>query len=84
MILLDGPLGTELDARGVATPPPLWSAAAITEAPDVIQAIHRDYALAGATLHTTNTFRTRPRQAGPAWATLAASSTVHTSARSTR
>lgn len=71
VILLDGPLGTELAARGVATPPPLWSAAAIVSAPGVIQAIHRDYAEAGATVHTANTFRTKRRQAGDAWEELA-------------
>ena len=50
IVLLDGPVGTELAARGVATPPPLWSAAAIDAAPDVLAAIHRDYAAAGATV----------------------------------
>ena len=54
--LLDGPMGTELAARGVMTELPLWSAAAIDAAPEVIAAIHRDYADAGATVHTANTF----------------------------
>src|SRR5262249_23286704 len=44
VILLDGPVGTELAARGVATPAPLWSAAAIESAPEVLAAIHRDHA----------------------------------------
>lgn len=69
--MLDGPVGTELLARGVATPIPLWSAAAITTAPDVLGAIHRDYAVAGATVHTANTFRTKRRQVGSAWESLA-------------
>ncbi len=56
--LLDGPVGTELARRGVPTPLPLWSAAAIRGAPEVLAAIHRDYAAAGATVHTANTFRT--------------------------
>ncbi len=56
--LLDGPVGTELARRGVPTPLPLWSAAAIRSAPEVLAAIHRDYAAAGATVHTANTFRT--------------------------
>lgn len=59
-ILLDGPMGTELDARGVPTPLPGWSAHALEEAPDVVVEIHRAYADAGARVHTTNTFRTRP------------------------
>ncbi|AUX20101.1 homocysteine S-methyltransferase [Sorangium cellulosum] len=72
--ILDGPVGTELAARGVETPAPLWSAAALLDARgrEVVRAIHREYALAGATVHTANTFRTRRRQAGAAWAELTA------------
>ncbi len=69
--ILDGPMGTELLARGVETPVPRWSAAALESAPDVVAAIHRDYAAAGATVHTANTFRTKRRQLGEAWETLA-------------
>ena len=69
--LLDGPLGTELNARGVVTDLPLWSAVAIDTAADVIAAIHRDYANAGATVHTANTFRTKRRVAGDNWERLA-------------
>ncbi len=65
--LLDGPLGTELSARGVSTQLPLWSAAAIDSAPDVIAAIHRDYVDAGAVVHTSNTFRTKRRTVGDDW-----------------
>lgn len=61
LTILDGPLGTELLARDVPTPLPGWSAHALDEAPDVVSAIHADYAAAGATVHTTNTFRTRRR-----------------------
>jgi len=71
MTILDGPLGTELVARGVSIPEPLWSARALEQAPDVVAAIHRDYAAAGATVHTTNTFRTKRRTAGDAWEKLA-------------
>jgi len=69
--ILDGPMGTELIARGVSIPEPLWSARAIETAPEVIAAIHRDYAAAGATVHTTNTFRTKRRSAGERWEKLA-------------
>jgi S-methylmethionine-dependent homocysteine/selenocysteine methylase len=69
--LLDGPLGTELAARGVPTPAPAWSASAIDRAPEVVAAIHRDYAEAGATVHTAATFRTRRRQVGDRWEVLA-------------
>jgi len=69
--LLDGPLGTELLARGVATPLPGWSAHALDTAPDVVAAIHRDYARAGAQVHTANTFRTQPRRFPERWRELA-------------
>ncbi len=70
LTLLDGPLGTELNRRGVETPEPLWSAIAIETHPELIAAIHRDYAAAGATVHTANTFRTRRRTAGRRWNSL--------------
>ena len=68
--ILDGPVGTELDARGVRTELPLWSAHGLIVAPDVVRAIHRDYAAAGATVHTANTFRTKRRTAGEPWRVL--------------
>ncbi len=68
--LIDGPMGSQLSCRGVATDLPLWSAAAIDQAPDTIAAIHRDYVAAGATVHTTNTFRTQHRVAGNQWQRL--------------
>lgn len=71
MTLLDGPIGTELFARGVPTPPPLWSAHALDVAPDRVAQLHREYAAAGATVHTANTFRTKRRSAGPRWESLA-------------
>ncbi len=66
-LILDGPLGTELLARDVPTPLPGWSAHALDDAPDVVRAIHADYAAAGATVHTTNTFRTRARLFPESW-----------------
>ncbi|OLO69260.1 hypothetical protein BKH20_07600, partial [Actinomyces oris] len=35
-VVLDGAMGTELDARGVDTRSALWSALALTTAPDVV------------------------------------------------
>ncbi len=67
---LDGPMGTELAARGVATPLPTWSAGAIDSAPEAVVAVHRDYASAGAVVHTTNTFRTRESDVGDRWREL--------------
>jgi len=61
MWILDGAMGTELAARGVATPAPGWSMHALVDAPDVVAAIHADYARAGAEIHRANTFRVQPR-----------------------
>ena len=58
--VLDGPVGTELAARGVDTPLPGWSAHALEAAPEVVLAIHRDYVASGARVLTANTFRTQP------------------------
>jgi S-methylmethionine-dependent homocysteine/selenocysteine methylase len=61
-LLLDGALGTELERRGVLrNPGPLWSAAALLEAPAAVRAVHADYVAAGAELLVANTFRTNPR-----------------------
>lgn len=72
VLLIDGPMGTELGARGVALPAPGWSAAALDEAPEVVAAIHRDYAAAGALVHTANTFRTKRRTYPDRWRDLTA------------
>jgi S-methylmethionine-dependent homocysteine/selenocysteine methylase len=71
VVLLDGPMGTELVRRGVPAPSPAWSAHALDAAPEVVASIHRDYAVAGATLHTANTFRTSQRTVGERWEELA-------------
>ncbi len=70
VLLLDGPMGTELAARGVPTPSPAWSAAALETAPEVVAAIHRDYAAAGARVHTADTFRTQARIYPDRWHAL--------------
>ena len=69
--LLDGPIGTQLQARGVAVDGPAWSATALDTAPEVIAALHREYAAAGATVHTAATFRTKRRAVGDRWRELA-------------
>jgi S-methylmethionine-dependent homocysteine/selenocysteine methylase len=69
-VVLDGAMGTELDRRGVRLATPAWSAPATVDAPEVVASIHHDYAAAGATLHTANTFRTRRRSAGARWEEL--------------
>lgn len=69
--ILDGPMGSQLSARGIATPPPGWSAYALERNPEMALAIHREYAQAGATVHTTNTFRTKRRTFPDRWRDLA-------------
>jgi S-methylmethionine-dependent homocysteine/selenocysteine methylase len=71
LTILDGPMGTELGARGVPMSAPRWSAQALDLAPELVAAIHREYAAAGATVHTANTFRTKRRQIGDRWGELA-------------
>ena len=61
VLLLDGATGTELTRRGVPTPLPLWSTDALRTHPDVVRAIHRDYAEAGADIIVANTFRSNVR-----------------------
>ena len=66
-LILDGPTGTELEARGFRSHSDLWTASAALEAPELLAAVHRDYRRAGARLLTANTFRTtatRSRTAG--------------------
>jgi S-methylmethionine-dependent homocysteine/selenocysteine methylase len=60
-LLLDGATGTELERRGASTRLPLWSAAALLDAPDLVRRIHEDYVAAGAEALTANSFRTQRR-----------------------
>jgi S-methylmethionine-dependent homocysteine/selenocysteine methylase len=60
-LLLDGATGTELERRGAATALPLWSAPALRDQPELVEAIHADYAAAGVDALTANTFRTQRR-----------------------
>lgn len=67
LVILDGAMGTELEARGACTDGPAWSARALFEAPELVARIHSDYLHAGAEAHTANTFRTTPRGIGASW-----------------
>lgn len=60
-LLLDGALGTELEARGQPAQLPLWSSHALLDAPEIVTEIHRDYLQAGAEILTADTFRTQRR-----------------------
>lgn len=61
ILILDGATGTELARRGVNVNTPIWSAAAMIDAPNILRAIHEEYLLAGANAIITNTFRTHER-----------------------
>ena len=60
-LLLDAALGTELARRGANTAPPLWSARALIEAPELVETIHRESVEAGADVLTINSFRLHRR-----------------------
>jgi homocysteine S-methyltransferase len=54
--VIDGGMGTELEARGVRMDDAAWSAAANLEHLDVVSAAHEDYIRAGAEVIIANTF----------------------------
>lgn len=54
--LLDGGMGQELIHRSGDTPTPLWSTQVMLDHPELVEAVHRDYFRAGATVATTNTY----------------------------
>jgi S-methylmethionine-dependent homocysteine/selenocysteine methylase len=60
-LVLDAALGTDLLARGARLPAPLWSAQALLDAPDLVEAIHRENAAAGADILTIASFRLHAR-----------------------
>jgi S-methylmethionine-dependent homocysteine/selenocysteine methylase len=55
-VLLDGSMGQELINRGASGQGILWSAKALFDHPEVVQAIHADYIRAGADIITTNSY----------------------------
>lgn len=56
VVWLDGGMGTELEARGLAMDRQAWSAVANLEHPDVVEQAHVDFIEAGADLVIANTF----------------------------
>ena len=60
-LVLDAALGTELLRRGAAVPEPLWSAQALVDPPDLVEAIHRENAEAGSDVLTIASFRLHRR-----------------------
>lgn len=60
LVLLDGGTGTELARLGADVTPPLWSARALIDSPELVVQVHADYIKAGAEVIVANTFRTSP------------------------
>jgi len=54
--LLDGGMGQELVHRAGDKPTNLWSTQVMVDHPGLVAAVHRDFAAAGATIATTNTY----------------------------
>jgi homocysteine S-methyltransferase len=57
VLISDGGLATELEARGHDLSDPLWSARLLAEAPQEIVAVHAAYFRAGATIATTASYQ---------------------------
>lgn len=60
-IVLDAAMGTELSRRGANTAPPLWSARALVEVPELVEKVHRENVAAGAEILTIASFRLHGR-----------------------
>ena len=56
IVLLDGGMGQELVHRSGEEPTPLWATRVMLDHPGLVEAVHRDYFAAGATVATTNTY----------------------------
>lgn len=54
--LLDGGMGQELMHRAGEEPTPLWSTQVMVDHPGMVAQVHRDFAAAGATVATSNTY----------------------------
>lgn len=57
VILVDGALATELEARGADLHDPLWSALTLLEQPSLIRDVHDSYFAAGADVAITATYQ---------------------------
>ncbi len=57
VVVLDGGLGTELEARGADLRDPLWSAKVLVEEPERIRDVHRAYFEAGADVAISSSFQ---------------------------
>lgn len=60
ILLLDGAMATELEARGCNLADRLWSAKALLEKPEMIRDVHLDYFRAGAQCAITASYQATP------------------------
>ncbi len=60
-LLIDAAVGTALERLGVDVSPPLWSARALLEGPEILRRIHESHLRAGADALTAATFRLHRR-----------------------
>lgn len=62
--ILDGGMGRELQRRGAPFRQPEWSALALMEAPEFVSQVHDGFAVAGATVLSTNSYAVVPFHIG--------------------
>jgi homocysteine S-methyltransferase len=56
IVLLDGGMGQELVHRAGDRPTPLWSTQIMFDHPGMVEQVHKDFFVAGATIATANTY----------------------------
>lgn len=61
VLIIDGALATELEARGCDLKHSLWSAKTLQEHPKLIQQVHEDYFRAGADIAISASYQAAPR-----------------------
>ena len=64
LTVLDGGMGRELARRGAPFRQPEWSALALMEAPEQVQAVHEDFIAGGARVITSNSYALVPFHIG--------------------
>ncbi|AZC34320.1 Homocysteine S-methyltransferase [Pseudomonas chlororaphis subsp. piscium] len=65
-VILDGGMGRELQRRGAPFRQPEWSALALSEAPQAVEAVHAAYIESGADVITSNSYAVVPFHIGEA------------------
>ncbi|OLF51294.1 homocysteine S-methyltransferase family protein [Pseudomonas chlororaphis] len=63
-VILDGGMGRELQRRGAPFRQPEWSALALSEAPQAVEAVHAAYIESGANVITSNSYALVPFHIG--------------------